>query len=139
MGTDLVECVETVAWVVQIVIPVAPPSSLSPNARRRGNVWEQREATRVMREEAYYAARTIETRWTGGKVHIHEHVIWPKSKRNLPDPDSVASLCKPILDGIIDAGILPDDSDKYVATVTQSQERGTETTGQTIISITGGA
>lgn len=34
------------------------------------------------------------------------------------DPDNVAGTAKPVLDGLVDAGVLPDDGHRHVASVT---------------------
>jgi crossover junction endodeoxyribonuclease RusA len=39
-------------------------------------------------------------------------------RRSLPDPDGVAPAAKGVIDGLIDAGIVPDDSGDYVASIT---------------------
>ena len=66
---------------------------------------------------------------------IHEHVIWPKSKGVLPDPDALPTYCKAALDGIVDAGIIAGDSAKHVASVTASQEKGTDAQGSIVVTI----
>jgi hypothetical protein len=126
---------ETVRQVV-IVVPMAPASCLSPNGRRRGNVWEQRRATSELREAAWAAVRTDRS-WTHfdhGPYSIHEHIVWPKS-RKLVDPDGLTSMCKAAVDGIVDSGLLPGDSAKHIAHISASQERGDDATGRIEITI----
>ena len=126
---------------VVITIPMAPPAELSPNARRRGNVWAQRSATETLREAARYSASGHEAcMYANGepkyqRCTIHEHVIWPKSKGVLPDPDALPTYCKAALDGIVDAGIIAGDSAKHVASVTASQEKGTDAQGSIVVTI----
>ena len=134
----------TAGRTVTVSIPGTPSPALSPNARRRGNVWAQREATRELREVTYW--ETLRLCADGGQVvvvvpfecpvSIHEHIIWPKSKGVLPDPDSIATYCKAALDGIVDAGIIAGDSHKHIASVTTSQEKGTDGQGSIVITIT---
>ena len=129
---------------VTVKIPMSPPSELSPNARRRGNVWAQRSATKDFRDTAWAAVVALKPahEWTfcepfGGwrMITIHEHIIWPKSKGVLPDPDALPTYCKAALDGIVDAGLIAGDSHKHIASVTTSQEKGTDPLGWTIITI----
>ena len=40
------------------------------------------------------------------------------NRRNLPDPGALAPAAKPIIDGIVDAGVIPDDSGTYVDAIT---------------------
>ena len=136
---------------VTITVPMAPPAALSPNARRRGNVWAQREATETLRQAAWAEAQNYRTTPSIAlgpglrkvfpmlpfdHVAIHEHVIWPKSRGVLPDPDALPTYCKAALDGIVDAGIIASDSAKHVVSVTASQEKGTDAQGSIIITIT---
>ena len=135
---------------VTVIVPMAPPAALSPNNRRRGNVWAQREATDTLRQAAWAAATKrinfeinapLFHRWLpGDSPHstfvIHEHVIWPKSKGVLPDPDALPTYCKAALDGIVDAGIIPSDSAKHVVSVTATQEKGTDAQGCIVFTLT---
>lgn len=123
---------------------MSPSPKLSPNARRRGNVWEQREATAELREAAHCFALTTryddawqEVEWFGSdcRVTVHEHVIWPRSLGTLPDPDAIATYCKAALDGIVDAGVIAGDSAKHIAEITVSQEKGQDKAGMTVITI----
>jgi len=142
---------EMTARSVTITIPMAPSHLLSPNQRsKRGGHWEREEATRELRQAAWFAGcdyvNECNRKLRGVSVlcvpmfftvTIHEHVIWPKSKRGeLPDPDSLATYCKAALDGIVDAGIIAGDSHKHIASVTTSQEKGTDKQGSIVITIT---
>lgn len=40
------------------------------------------------------------------------------STRRFPDADAISITCKHVIDGIVDAGALPDDSPQYVRSVT---------------------
>ena len=59
---------------------------------------------------------------------IHIHSI----RKRLADPDGVSA--KACIDGLVHAGLLQDDSPKYVKEVSYSQEKGKEE--ETIITIT---
>ena len=52
------------------------------------------------------------------RVSIHVHSV----RKRLTDADGVSA--KAVIDGIVLAGILPDDSPAYVKEVTYSQEKG---------------
>lgn len=128
---------------VVIQIPMSPSPALSPNARRRGNVWAQREATKLLRDVAWAAARdwflTDTHRWNeplADLVDVHEHIVWPRSLGTLPDPDALPTYCKAALDGIVDAGLIAGDSAKHVRRVSASQEKGSDVQGKIIITIT---
>ena len=124
---------------VTVRIPMVPAPALSPNMRsRRGGHHEREAATRDLREAAYFTC--LRGNYTSDDpiptpVTIHEHIIWPRSKGVLPDPDALASYAKPALDGIVDAGLIAGDSHRHIASVTTSQEKGTDPLGWTIITI----
>lgn len=61
-------------------------------------------------------------------VRIHIHSI----RHRLVDPDGISA--KAAIDGIVQAGVLEDDSAKFVTEVSYSQEKGTPE--KTIITIT---
>lgn len=61
-------------------------------------------------------------------LHIHSR------RHRLADPDGIS--CKAAIDGLVLAGVLPDDSAKYVKEVTQSQEKiSTKEIEETLITI----
>ena len=54
------------------------------------------------------------------RYHIHVHSV----RNRLCDPDGISA--KAAIDGIVKAGILPDDSARYVKAVSYTQEKGAE-------------
>lgn len=65
-------------------------------------------------------------------IHIHSR------RHRLTDPDGISA--KAAIDGLVLAGILPDDSAKSVSQITFSQEKiGSEEIEETIIEINYGA
>ena len=63
------------------------------------------------------------------RVRIHIHSI----RKRLADPDGISA--KAVIDGIVEAEVIPDDAAQYVEEVTFSQEKGSEE--KTVITITG--
>lgn len=59
-------------------------------------------------------------------LHIHSY------RKRLADPDGVSA--KAVIDGIVKAGILPDDSAQFIEQVSYSQEKAAEE--KTVITIT---
>jgi Holliday junction resolvase RusA-like endonuclease len=49
--------------------------------------------------------------------HVEISVTLMQRTKRRRDPDNVAGIAKPVLDTIVDAGLLPDDSWKHVARV----------------------
>ena len=59
---------------------------------------------------------TAESGQLDKRVRIHFH----SRRRRLADPDGIS--CKAAIDGLVQGGILPDDSARYVKEVSFSQE-----------------
>ena len=86
---------------------LVPPASLSTNNRSRGG-WRGHAADSApVRAYAALCCRGYPP--MAEPVEIEVLVTWPTSRR-MPDPDALGSYVKPFLDGIVDAGILTDDS-----------------------------
>jgi hypothetical protein len=127
---------------VTVVVPMAPPKELATN--RRGSAhWRYRQAAaKLLRTTA--RAVTLEQHakagwehyvWFTRPVDVHEHIVWPKGQRRF-DPDGLATLCKPALDGIVDAGLIPNDSAVYIRKVIAEQSVGDDAQGKIIITLT---
>ena len=89
-----------------------PPAALSPNSRlhfrRKAKiVKEWRELTHLTTMVAIQRQR-IRGKWE--RAIWSPIFTWPDRRRR--DEDNACSRCKPLLDGIVDAGLIPDD-DKY--------------------------
>lgn len=74
-------------------------------------------------------AKVVREWRTGGLVFSRKAHIPPLSRvavacwgryptRNMPDVDAVAPTLKAVLDGVVDAGVLPDDRPPFVQSVT---------------------
>lgn len=73
--------------------------------------WSRRsEVQRYWRELGYLTARDLDMMQ---KAHVTFRVRWPTRHRR--DVHNYTALVfKPLIDGFVDAGVLPDDSDKYL-------------------------
>lgn len=94
------------AWT--LVLPDSPFTSA--NSRHH---WRQRaQNTAVWRQAAHLLARQAKIPPSG---HITVRLdYWPKDRRRR-DPDNlVPGVLKPAVDGLVDAGIVPDDAPDYV-------------------------
>jgi len=78
--------------------------------------------------DAPLGSEEVEGLDTQGRVRIHIH----SRRKRLCDSDGVSG--KAVIDGVVHAGILADDSPKYVKEVSYSQEKTTEKE-ETIIEI----
>lgn len=85
------------------------------NAERAGNRWERANLTRTWREAFMVlskAEKLPEMVWVSITVEPHQ-----KGGR-LQDVGACNPAVKAAIDGIVDAGILPDDSSKFVRSLT---------------------
>lgn len=103
--------------MIRIEIPFLPRPELNPNARvspfkKAGATAELRKAAWAL---AYNQNPTHEVMFQKAKITVRPVV---RSKGNLPDPDNFLSMCKPALDGIVDAKIIEDDDRDHVRYVT---------------------
>jgi Holliday junction resolvase RusA-like endonuclease len=116
---------------IEITIPIVPPATLLPNARRRGkggsSFWQQAKDTDMLRGAAGVACIGIDPIPT--PVRVTYHVEWPpdryKGKSRMPDTDALPTACKAILDGLVDREVIPDDSPEHVVFVGASQTKET--------------
>ncbi len=105
----------------RLIIPGVPSPALSSNSRSRGNKWTEREATASERAFAAVHAREL---WIGrpmltGPLEAVVTLWWPSGRRRY-DVDSLASLCKPYLDGL--QGIVM-ENDSQIQRITYQQGR----------------
>lgn len=86
------------------------PRALVLNANQRQH-WAPRAAvTKQLRQMAAIAARG--QRVGSEQAHLKIAVGWPDKRRR--DVANIAPTIKALVDGAIDAGLLPDDSDKHI-------------------------
>lgn len=110
--------------MIVVTVPGIPPS---PNQTRREH-WAKRAAeARSWRDAALYAALDTRNRHPQQQFPIRSArlrvvIVSPTSVRR--DPDNVIASVKPILDGIVRAGILADDSFAVVRELAVALERG---------------
>lgn len=90
--------------MIRLTLPL-PDRTLSPNARAH---W----AAKARAVKAYRRRAMVEGRraarpqgWPAAVVRI----TWHSRTRTRPDPDNALASCKPIWDGLQDAGVLAQD------------------------------
>lgn len=111
---------------IKVTIPIAPESAMMPNQLSKQAHWRKRAKVRKeCREIARYAAMSsghhIEP--FAGPVELTIHAAYGH-KRVTPDLDATIAACKPFFDGLVDAGILADDSQVQKITATHQKLRG---------------
>lgn len=85
------------------------PTPLVLNANAREHWAAKARKTRDLRQLAALKARTLPTM---DRAHLLVHVGWPDKRRR--DADNIRPTLKALIDGIVDAGVLPDDSDAHL-------------------------
>lgn len=95
------------SWVLRLT-HTRPPLSL--NGRQHWAV--KRRITAELRAEACLLARSARIPALAG-IDVELHYVPRLARRR--DRDNLVATLKPILDGLVDAGIVPDDAPQYVA------------------------
>jgi hypothetical protein len=127
-----------------VIVPGCPDRILAPNRRAHGR--EKAAATLQHRRDACFAS--VEAYMDGshsvegvvslplftGPVSVAAHVRWAKGER-VHDLDSCAVMVKPAIDGLVDAGIMANDSQMCLLTISQEPWRVSKTTGEVVLTI----
>lgn len=111
--------VQTTSPAALVIILPLPPKGLSPNARPAH--WGQRspriaECRQHARFTSLNAVRPAGGDWPSLPLRtpVLVDVIATYRIRRRRDSDNLLASCKPIFDGIVDAGLIPDDSSEYL-------------------------
>ncbi len=98
---------------MRVEIPMLPPHVLSPNARSH---WAEKAlATKRFRQTAFYVAHQERQKWLQGHEKAELSITFIiRDRRGYKDPDNALACLKPAIDGCVDAGIIPDDSDEHL-------------------------
>lgn len=121
----------TEATPVLVFIPVVPPSSLSTNARRRGNWREQSRDTADVLADCLMILKVVAIEPIPGPVSLDILVCWPPGRRR-PDVDALGSLTKHHIDALVQVGVLPagDGPDAVVRVAyRQTKVKGSDAAG----------
>lgn len=92
-------------WVLEL--PFTKPLSLND----RMNHWAKAKAVKEWREAAHWLARSARIP-ACRVVRVELHYV-PRDDRRR-DPDNLVAAFKPLVDGLVDAGVVPDDTDEFV-------------------------
>lgn len=114
--------------MMSILVPGIPPS---PNQTRREH-WAKRAAeAKRWKRDTYMAAVGVRNaylaRYPGLFLPLTEArvrcvIVTPSSVRR--DPDNAMASMKPLIDGVVQAGILADDSFAVISDLSVAVERG---------------
>ena len=98
-----------------------PAKALTLNQRMH---WAQKaKLTAAWREAAFYAAKQARLEC---RVPYLVTVVIPVKDRRKRDPHNWFPTVKPIVDGLVDAGVWPDDNSDWVTTTEPRLEPGGE-------------
>ena len=97
---------------LDIQLPM-PDKQLLPNQERRQSHWSQRSrVTKHHRERAMVEAMAADHQPVQhGRIHVHFY--FPDRRRR--DLINFLHALKPYIDGIVDAGVIPDDDNRHLA------------------------
>lgn len=95
--------------VIKLDVPSQAVSALSGNRRGSTRSYRQTAAVSRLREQAYYLARSLKNSGTTIKhpTRCVAMLAFPTSRRR--DSANFQGALKPVIDGIVSAGLLPDD------------------------------
>lgn len=85
-----------------------PPGLELPNANQRLHHLQKARLVRALREAAFLAARAANAP-TLQRAHVF-YTVHPDTARRRRDPGNWAPAAKAAIDGLVDAGVLPDDN-----------------------------
>lgn len=95
--------------VINLDVPSQAVSALSGNRRGSTRSYRQTAAVSRLREQAYYLARRLKN--SGTTIEHPTHCVamlrFPTSRRR--DSANFQGAIKPVIDGVVSAGLLPDD------------------------------
>lgn len=69
------------------------------------------KATREVRESVWAAARALRVPSLG---HVHVRLVYVPRDSRRRDTDNLWATAKPAIDALVDAGVIPDDTSRYV-------------------------
>lgn len=94
-------------WTLRFAWPRNP----LPMNGAKGNLYGRARTVRQVRELAGYLAKIARIPPLG---YCRVQLTWWVASTRTRDVDNLAALEKPIFDGLVDAGIVPDDNPRYM-------------------------
>ena len=102
---------------------------LALNATSKSSHWQASKEIAQWREDAAWTVKAKRLKPLEGPVTIH---VYPQTSGRLTDCASCVLAVKGIVDGLVDANLLVDDSPKYVEAITFHSPRKAKQDGLTI-------
>uniref|UniRef100_A0A6M3J2V9 Uncharacterized protein n=1 Tax=viral metagenome TaxID=1070528 RepID=A0A6M3J2V9_9ZZZZ len=120
--------------MIQITFDCLPPSELYPNKLRKIHWTKRAEVEAVSRKLGFYTAKQFQGQWQAPEMAKISYLFTVTDKR-IRDVEALLIAMKPIIDGIVDAGILKSDDCWHLSIGGASVELGKSP--QTILTIEG--
>lgn len=99
-------------------LTLAVPYDRPPlTANQRMHYMQRARLTRALRDganTAVKAASTPEQRASWPLPRVRVQLVWNVTDRRRRDEDNIVPTLKPICDGLVDAGVVPDDTPEYM-------------------------
>ena len=106
--------------MVDLVVVRVPGHPSSPNALRGGH-WARSRHAAEWRRTAALCARDATNRIPGRREdnglpfeRARITTVWTYPAAHLRDPDNALASAKPLIDGLIDAGVIAGDTERHV-------------------------
>jgi crossover junction endodeoxyribonuclease RusA len=93
-------------WTTRLSVYTKPPMSLNDRTHWRVKAKHTREIRDYVREWAWFTVPAC----SAAEVELH---YVPRDRRRR-DLDNLIPTLKPAIDGLVDAGVVPDDTPEYV-------------------------
>ena len=97
---------------MKLTIIEVPASQIITSNNERGHWAIRSGAKKALRHQAHLKAKTARLPKDLQRVHITVYIDYPDRRRR--DAHNLYPTVKPIIDGLVDAGVLIDDSDTHL-------------------------
>lgn len=98
------------SWILRLPWQ-RPPLTLNQRGASIGSRMAQADTVRQIRGVAKVLATNAKI---GPRARIHVRLHWQPELNRRRDEDNLIPTLKPLIDGLVDAGITPDDGSRYI-------------------------
>ena len=98
------------------------PIPLKMSLNDRPNRWQKARQTRALRELAAWRAKSLRI---GPQVErVDVGLVWTVTTAHRRDEENLVATLKPLCDGLVDAGVVPDDTPQFMRKLMPEIVRG---------------
>lgn len=98
------------------------PIPLKMSLNDRPNRWQKARQTRALRELAGWKARALRIGPQAERIDVG--LIWAVTTGHRRDEENLVATLKPLCDGLVDAGVVPDDTPEFMRKLMPEIVRG---------------